>query len=324
MTRKVRWGILSTANIGLTRVVPAMQQAENCDVVAVASRSLDKAQQFAQQLNIPRAYGSYEELLADPDIDAIYNPLPNSEHALWSLRAAEAGKPMLCEKPLASNAAEAQGMVDTFKAKNILFAEAFMYRFHPQTQHVMTLLKDGAIGRLTAMYAVFTFPISSEDNIRLSAPLAGGALMDVGCYCVNVMRLMAGEEPDRVSAVAQFGERSGVDETLAGVLGFPSGAVGHFDCSLRTSFRHTYELRGTEGRITVDEAFVMSADKSTMIRQWRGGDYHEITIPPANSYTLMAEDFAEALLDNRPPRYDPQDGVNNMAVIDRLLAAARM
>src|SRR5690606_4118752 len=155
----------------------------------------DKAQQFAQQLNIPRAYGSYEELLADPDIDAIYNPLPNSEHALWSLRAAEAGKPMLCEKPLASNAAEAQGMVVAFKARNILFAEAFMYRFHPQTQHVMTLLKDGAIGRLTAMYAVFTFPISSEDNIRLSAPLAGGALMDVGCYCVNVMRLMAGEEP---------------------------------------------------------------------------------------------------------------------------------
>lgn len=324
MIRKVRWGILSTANIGLTRVVPAMQQAENCEVVAVASRSPEKAQQFARQLNIPRAYGSYEELLADPDIDAIYNPLPNSEHALWSLRAADAGKPMLCEKPLASSAAEAQGMVDGFKAKNILFAEAFMYRFHPQTQHVIKLLADGAIGRLTAMFAAFTFPISSEDNIRLSAPLAGGALMDVGCYCVNVMRLMAGEEPDRVSAVAQFGERSGVDETLAGVLGFPSGAVGHFDCSLRTNFRHTYELRGTEGRITVDEAFVMSADNSTIIRHWHGGDYHEITIPPANSYTLMAEDFADALLNNRPPRYDPQDGVNNMAVIDRLLAAARM
>ncbi len=322
MSQKVRWGILSTANIGLTRVAPAIQQTGNGEVVAVGSRSLEKAQHFAQQLNIPTAYGSYEELLADPDVDAIYNPLPNSEHAIWSMRAADAGKPTLCEKPLASDSAEAQQMVDYFKAKNILFAEAFMYRFHPQTQRVKALVQEGAIGRLTTMSAAFTFPISDESNIRLSKPLAGGALMDVGCYCVNVIRLMTGQEPDRVSAAAQFGERSGVDETLAGVLGFPSGVVGHFDCSLRTNFRHAYELRGTEGRITVDEAFVMSADQPTLIRHWHGSEYQEITIPPANSYTLMAEDFTDALLNHRAPRYDPQDGVNNMKVIDQLLAAA--
>jgi predicted dehydrogenase len=147
--------------------------------------------------------------------------------------------------------------------------------------------------------------------------------MDVGCYCVNVMRLMTGEEPDRVSGAASYGPRTGVDEWLAGVLGFPSGVVGHFDCSLRTFFSHTYELRGTQGRILVEEAFVMDALRGTVIRHWQGSDYREIVVPAANSYTLMAHDFADALLRQRPPRYDPQDGVDNMRVIDRLLASTR-
>lgn len=323
MSQKVRWGILSTANIGLGRVVPAIHDSANGEVVAVASRSLEKAQEFASKANIPTAYGSYEELLADPNIDAIYNPLPNSEHALWSMRCADAGKPTLCEKPLASDANEAQQMVDYFKARDLLFAEAFMYRFHPQTQQVKKLVDDGAIGQLTVMQASFTFVISDENNIRLSKPLAGGSLMDVGCYCVNVLRLMSGEEPDRVQAAARYGERSQVDEVLAGVLGFPSGVVGHFDCSLRTHFSHRYELRGTGGRILVDAGFVMGADSPTTIRLWQGDDYQEIEIAPANSYQLMAEDFADALLNGRPPRYDPQDGVNNMHVIDRLLASTR-
>jgi xylose dehydrogenase (NAD/NADP) len=323
MSQKVRWGILSTAKIGQTRVVPAIHDTDNGEVVAVASRDLARAQAFARQLNIPTAYGSYEELLADPEIDAIYNPLPNSQHAYWSMRCADAGKPTLCEKPLARSGDEAQAMVDYFKARDILFAEAFMYRFHPQTQQVKRLLHEGAIGQLTTMQASFTFAISDENNIRLSRELAGGSLMDVGCYCVNVMRLMTGEEPDRVSGAAAYGPRTGVDEWLAGVLGFPSGVVGHFDCSLRTFFSHTYELRGTQGRILVEEAFVMDALRGTVIRHWQGSDYREIVVPAANSYTLMAHDFADALLRQRPPRYDPQDGVDNMRVIDRLLASTR-
>ncbi len=323
MTQKVRWGILSSANIGLKKVAPAIQQSSNGEIVAVASRNLDKAQAYAQELNIPTAYGSYEELLADPNVDAIYNPLPNSQHALWSMRCADAGKPTLCEKPLASDGDEAQEMVDYFRDRAILFAEAFMYRFHPQSQYVKDLLDQGAIGQLTAIKASFTFPIGDEGNIRLSKELVGGSLMDVGCYCVNVMRFMTGEEPDRASAVARYGEQSGVDETLAGVLGFPSGVVGHFDSSLRTHMAHTYELRGTAGRINVPEGFVMNADNSTVVQVWRGGDYEEVTIPPANSYTLMAEDFAGALLSKREPRFDPQDGVNNMRVIDTLLATTR-
>jgi predicted dehydrogenase len=323
MSEKIRWGVISTANIGRNRVIPAIQQSRNGTVLAVASRSLGQARAFADALNIPRAYGSYEELIADPDIDAIYNPLPNSMHAEWSIRCAQAGKPTLCEKPLASDAAEAQTMVDAFAQHGVLFAEAFMYRFHPQTQKVKALIEAGGVGRVTVMSATFSFAIrpGDEANIRLSQPLAGGGLMDVGCYCINVMRLMSGEEPRAAHAFARIGDQTRVDETLTGVLDFPSGAVGHFDCSLRTAFANTYEIRGTDGRIRVNEAFVMVPDKETLIEHWQGGAYSRITIPPANSYTLMAEDFADALIHNRPPRYLPQDGVNNMRVIDLLKAS---
>ena len=211
-------------------------------------------------------------------------------------------------------------MVDAFAERNILFAEAFMYRFHPQTQKVKALVDSGAIGTITVLNAAFDFAIGNEANIRLSQPLAGGSLMDVGCYCINVMRLMTGEEPVAGHAVARIGERTKVDETLTAVLDFPSGAVGHFDSSLRTQQIHSYEVRGTEGRIRVAEAFVMSADNPTVIEMWQGNNFSRITIPPANSYTIMVEDFADALLNNRPPKYAPQDGVNNMKVIDMLLA----
>ncbi len=323
MTENIRWGSSSTANIGRGRVIPAIMQSRNGRVLAVASRDLNQAKDFADDLNIPRAYGSYEELISDPDVDAIYNPLPNSMHAEWSIKCAEAGKPTLCEKPFASDAAEAQAMVDAFTKRNILFAEAFMYRFHPQTQKVKALVDGGGVGQINVLNSTFNFAIRSgnEDNIRLSKPLAGGALMDVGCYCVNVMRLMSGEEPDAAHAFAQIGAQTQVDETLAGVLHFPSGAVGHFDCSLRTAFANTYEIRGTEGRIRVSEAFVMPADKDTVIEHWQGGTYNRVTIPAANSYTLMAEDFADALIHSRPPKYAPQDGVANMKVIDKLVAS---
>jgi D-xylose 1-dehydrogenase (NADP+, D-xylono-1,5-lactone-forming) len=323
MAQKIRWGILSTASIGFRRVVPAMQQSSNGEVVAVASRSLDKAQRFAAERNIPRAYGSYEELIADPEIDAIYNPLPNSEHAVWSIRCAEAGKPVLCEKPLAKDAAEAQTMVDTFAARGVLFAEGFMYRFHPQTVKVKEMLVSGAVGQMTVMNSSFTFAIRSEDNIRLNASLAGGGLMDVGCYCLNVMRLMSGEEPSHGHAVARFGRQSGVDEQLAAVVGFPSGVVGHLDCGVRALRTHTYEIRGTEGRILVEKGFVMEPHEEPVIRWWHGDEYEEIKMPAVNHYTLMAEDFADALLNHRPPRHAPQDGVANMRAIDMLIASAR-
>lgn len=324
MTNRVRWGILSTANIGRKRVIPAIHESHSGEVVAIASRSQDKASAFAAELNIPMAYGSYEALLADPNVDAVYNPLPNGDHAEWSIRCAEAGKAVLCEKPLARDADEAQHMVDVFAERGILLAEAFMYRFHPQTQRVLALVRDGAIGTLQVIQSAFTFTVRHEGDIRLSAALAGGSLMDVGCYCVNVMRLITGEEPDDVRAVGRFGAgEDGVDESLAGVLHFPSGVIGHFDSGLRAYRTHMVDLRGTHGRILVEEAFTPAADQSTVIRYWQGEVFEALSIPPANQYTRMVDDFGDALLTGRAPLYPAQDAVANMRVIDHLRRSAR-
>jgi predicted dehydrogenase len=323
MSRKIRWGIISTANIGLKRVLPAIQKSANGEVYAICSRSLDAARQAADTRGIPQAYGSYEQLIADPAVDAIYNPLPNHLHAEWSIRCAEAGTPVLCEKPLASDAAEAQRMVDAFASQGVLFAEAFMYRFHPRTERVRDMISGGAVGKVHFIRAAFTFPIRSEENIRLRRDMAGGGLMDVGCYCINVMRLMTGEEPDRAEAIARFGAVSGVDEFLVGILRFPSGVLGHFDCGLRSQLEASYEVRGSEGRILVEDGFIAAPGAATTIKHWAGDSYDEIAIPPADHYQLMVEDFADAILTGRPPRFEPQDGVRNMQVIDRLLKAAR-
>ena len=232
MTKGIRWGILSTARIG-RRVIPAIQASPQGEVAAVASRSLERAQAWSARHGIPRAYGSYEALIADSEIDAIYNPLPNSMHAEWSVKCAQAGKPTLSEKPFASDAPEAQTIVDAFDKRGVLLAEAFMYRFHPQHAKVREILSAGGIGKLQIINSSFTFPVADEANIRLSKALAGGALMDVGCYCVNLMRFMTGEEPVSATASAQFGEGSGVDETNAKeVLATADGAI------VGTSLKH--------------------------------------------------------------------------------------
>lgn len=324
----IRWGILSTANIARRRVVPAIHKAANSVAHAIASRNQHAAEAFRAELGLAHAYDSYEALLDAPDVDAIYIGLPNSLHAEWAIPCAEAGKPTLCEKPLAANADEAQRMVDAFKARGVPFAEAFMWRFHPQTLRVQQLIREGAVGRIQSIQAAFTFSIREESNIRLNASLAGGALMDVGCYCINAMRLYTGEEPTDSAAYANIGAQSGVDETLAGVLRFPSGVLGHFDCGLRSQHCHMVEIRGDKGRILIEESFVMPPDRATKIRVWRNiapaaDAYEEITIPPFNSYTLMIEDFADALVNQRPPRFDAQDGVHNMRVIDHLLASLK-
>ncbi len=322
---KVRWGILSTANIGKRRVIPAIQQSSNSVAAAIASRGIERAQAAATELSIPRAYGSYEDLLADPEIDAIYNPLPNHMHAEWSIKAAEAGKATLCEKPLANDAAEAQQMVDAFKKRGILFAEAFMYRFHPQTVKVQELVRSGALGEIHILRAAFTFYMTPErraTDIRMKLDMAGGSLMDVGCYCINMMRLMTGEEPGRVTGAARWVE-SGVDGSFTGALQFPSGALGHFDCGFLSVFESGYEIRGDKGRLWVEKGFVADPDEAKTIHLWRGDQYEAIPVSAADHYVLMVEDFADALMRGRAPRFDPQDGVENMRVIDRLYAAAR-
>ncbi len=322
MSGRLRWGVLSTASIGRQHVMPAIRQSRNGTLAAIASRDRARASACAQQFGIPRAYGSYRELLEDPDVDAVYVPLPVSMHPEWCIRCAEAGKPALCEKPLAANATDARRMVDAFAARGLPFAEALMYRFHPLTERVQGMVAEGAVGEVRAIQATFCAKCPGEDNIRLHRETGGGALLDVGSYCVSLMRMLTGEEPERVGALARVGERSGVDEWLVGTLAFPSGALGSLTCSLRTEFGCCYDVYGTEGRIFVEKGVVPGADSAAVIRRWSDYSCEETVVPPADHYLLMVEDFAEAVLSGRPPRFDPRDGVRNLKVIDRLLASA--
>ena len=319
MIDRIRWGILSTANIG-RKVIPAIHASSNGEVAAVGSRSLSTAQAFAKEQSIPTAYGSYEELIADEDVDAIYIPLPNRLHAEWSIKCAEAGKATLCEKPFASDAQEARTVVDVFDQTGVPLAEAFMYRFHPQQIKVKEIIAAGGIGDLHIISSSFTFPIHGEGNIRLSKALAGGGLMDVGCYCINLMRFITGEEPASVTAAARIGQVTGVDEALAATLEFPSGVIGHFDCGLRSQRQQTYTVKGSEGMIVVPTAFTPDKTAGSRIQHWRGNSCAEHTIEAADHYQLMVEDFADALLNRRRPRFSPMDAVRNMEVIDRILA----
>lgn len=331
MAEKIRWGMLSTARINQA-LIPAIRNAHNSELVAVASRDQARADAYAQENGIPKAHGSYEALIADPDIDAIYISLPNGLHGEWSIKAAEGGKHVLCEKPLANDAAEAQRMADAFTSRGLLLMEGFMYRYHPQTQAVRRLIAEGAIGQVNLVSAQFSFPISNEGDVRLSKELHGGALMDVGCYCVNVTRYLLGEEPVAVHAFADFGADSGVDERMVGIMRFPGGALTHFDCSVRSHFTQTYEVRGTSGRIYMERGFVPhrpSAEADINVRVWRTNPgteqaaYEEITVEKPNQYQLMVEDFAGALLEKRPTAYPIAEAVAQMRAIDMLYAAVR-
>ena len=327
MTKKIRWGILSTAKIAQSSLIPAIRQSSNGEVVAIASRDLVKAREVAGRLEIPKVYGSYEELLQDPEIDAIYNPLPVAMHAEWSLRCAEAGKPTLCEKPLAANSLEARRMKAGFSKRKLQLGEAIMYHFHPLTRQAVELVRSGVIGTVRSIHTTFHVN-SGEGDIRFQKALGGGGLLDVGCYCVSIMRLLAGEEPDRVTAFNNVGSKSEVDETFQGLLHFPSGILGNFCCSLRTAFDCNYEISGSKGRILVDTGAMCA---------WPGGEfkikvwselepsgYREIIVPPANSYVLLVEDFADALLSKRPLTVPLSESIRNQQVLDRLFKAARV
>ncbi|MBX3063944.1 MAG: Gfo/Idh/MocA family oxidoreductase [Anaerolineae bacterium] len=324
MTDKIRWGILSTARIAENQVIPAIHDSSNGVVAAVGSRDLEKGKRYAERNKIPQVYGSYEELIAAPDIDAIYIPLPNGLHAEWSIKCAEGGKHVLCEKPLANDAPQAQHMADVFKQRDLLLAEAFMYRFHPQIQKVKQMIAEGALGTVNMAQATFSFPIGNEDDVRLNKELAGGALMDIGCYCVSITRYLFGEEPAEVEAFAEFGARSGVDERMVGIMRFPSGAMSHFDCSFRTHFAQTFELRGTQGRIYLERAYVplrQDANADTYVRYWKGNDYQEIKVDKVNHYVLMVEDFADSLLNKRAPKFPIEESIAQMHTIDMLYAS---
>ncbi len=320
--RKLRWGVISTANIGRAAVNPAIQASSNGELVAVASRDEQTAREFARKWDIPHYYSSYEALLDDEHIDAVYNPLPNSLHREWTIQAADKGKHILCEKPLALNVGECKEMQAAAQANGVKLMEAFMYRFHPQTEKVVEMVRGGVLGELRMIRSAFTFRLTRPDNIRLKPELGGGALMDVGCYCVNISRTIAGLEPVEVQAFAHWGT-TGVDEQMTGTLRFDNGVLAQFDCALTMERRELYEVAGTEAHLSIPSAFLPGAG-DTIIQEHRGrGQIIKHTIQGKDEYQLMVEHFADCVLNDRPLRYTAAEATHNMRVIEALYQSAR-
>ncbi len=263
--KNLRWGILSTADIGMTKVIPAIQRAELCEVVAIASRRSDRAAAAAARLGIPTAYGSYEELLAAGDVDAVYIPLPNDAHAEWTIKAAGAGKHILCEKPLALSSAQAEEMARACAAAGVKLGEAFMYRHHPAWVETVRLVQTGAIGRLQAVQSFFSYYNDDPANIRNRVERGGGATMDIGCYCINVSRMLFGSEPSRLEAAVRRDPEMGVDIVASVLLEFPGGGQSAFTCSIRAEPYQRVHIFGTSGRIEVEIPFNIPPDRETRI-----------------------------------------------------------
>jgi predicted dehydrogenase len=323
----LRWGIVSTANIGTQKVIPGIQKAARCQVVAIGSRDVDRARRVGERLGIPRIHGSYEALLADPDIDAVYIPLPNHLHAEWTLAAARAGKHVLCEKPLAMTAADAQRMVDGCDAAGVRLMEAFMYRLHPSWVAVRELVASGRIGRLVSVDSWFSYFNDDASNIRNIRDFGGGALFDIGCYSVNLSRMLFGAEPVRVEAAIVRDPATGVDVLTTGILAFEDG-VASFTCSTRAESDQRVHVYGTDGRISIGIPFNIPPDRPTQVFVTAGGDppvapnTETLTFETADPYTVEAERFAAAILDDGPTPVPPEDAVANLRVIERIFEAA--
>jgi predicted dehydrogenase len=321
----LRWGVLSTANIGVRKVIPATQKAERCEVVAIASRDGERAAETATELGIPRAHEGYEALLADPEVDAVYIPLPNSEHAEWTIAAARAGKHVLCEKPLAMTAAKAEEMVRACATEGVLLMEAFMYRLHPSWESVRELVASGRIGGLRAVQSWFSYFNDDPRNIRNVPELGGGALYDIGCYCINLSRMLFGAEPGAIEASVTRDE-TGTDVLTSAILAFDAG-VATFTCSTRAEPDQRAHIYGIEGRISIGIPFNIPPDRPTEIVVTAGGDppvspdSETLTFATADQYTIQAERFADAVLDGRPLPIPPEDAIGNLRVIEAVLRA---
>jgi predicted dehydrogenase len=324
----LRWGILSTATIARRKVVPGMRKARRCEVAAIASRDGDAARRVSDELEIPRAHGSYEALLADPDVDAVYIPLPNHLHARWTLAAIEAGKHVLCEKPLALTVEDATEMAAAARSAGVHLMEAFMYRLHPSWVAVRRLIAEGRIGRLTAVQSWFSFFNDDPTNIRNIADTGGGAMWDIGCYCVNLSRMLFASEPVGVEAAVRRDPTSGVDVVASAILEFRDGTAS-FTCSTRAEDDQRVEIYGTTGRISIGIPFNIPPDRPTEVRIVAGGDppvaprVEVVSFPIADPYTVEVEAFIDAVLDGSPTPVSTDDAIANIATITEIFAAAR-
>ena len=326
MLKKIRWGILGAANIAVKKVIPAMQAGDYCDVTAIASRTLEKARAAAESLHIPKFYGSYEELLADAEIDAVYNPLPNNLHVEWTIKAADAGKHVLCEKPLTLTAAEAERLIAARDRTGVKIQEAFMVRTHPQWRAVRELIGQNRIGAVQAITMFFSYFNDDAANIRNKPEMGGGALMDIGCYCINLSRFILGSEPRRVAALIKRDDNSGIDKLTSAIMDFPQ-CHSTFTCSTQLVPYQRINFVGTAGRIEVEIPVNIPPDQPTRIFVDTAGDLfgkniETIEIPAADQYTIQGDLFARAILENTEPAISLEDSVKNMAVIEAVFRAA--
>ena len=326
MPRKVRWGVLGAAKIALRKVIPAMQAGRLTEVAALASRDLARARESTRGLGIPRAYGSYEELLADPEVEAVYNPLPNHLHVPWSIRALEAGKHVLCEKPIALSVAEAETLLQARDRTGLRVEEAFMVRTHPQWLAVRDAVRAGRIGALRSMASYFSYYNDDPANVRQVPAYGGGALLDIGCYPITLSRFLFAEEPRRVLCLLERDPRFGIDRLTSALLDFPSGQ-SVFTCATQVVPYQRVQVLGTRGRIEVEVPFNAPPDRACRIlvddgRDVFGGGAEALTFPVCDQYTLQADLFSQAILDGGPVATPLQDAVANTRVIEAAFRSA--
>jgi predicted dehydrogenase len=320
---KVSWGILSTAKIGTEKVIPAMQESKFCEISAIASRDLAKAQKAAKQLNIPKAYGSYEELLADNDIEAIYNPLPNHMHVEWSIKSIRAGKHVLCEKPIGINMADAQELLKVAQDyPDLKVMEAFMYRHHPQWQKARKLVTEGEIGEPKTIQSFFSFFNSNPKNIRNKPQFGGGSMLDIGCYCVSLSRFIFGAEPRRVIGFVEYDPQLKIDRLASGILDF-DGRTATFTCSMQLSAYQRVNIFGTQGRIEIEIPFNAPSNKPCRLWHTKDSVVQEFVFDTCNQYTLQGDLFSQAILNKMGVPTNLQDAVDNMIVIDAIFESAK-
>jgi predicted dehydrogenase len=320
---KVRWGIISTAKIGTVQVIPAMQQSSLCSIDAIASRDASSAAEAASQLGIGRSYGSYEELLADPNIDAVYNPLPNHLHVEWSIKALHAGKHVLCEKPIGLSSSEGQKLVNAAQQHpHLKVMEAFMYRHHPQWQKARDLVRSGAIGELRTIQSFFSYFNTDPNNIRNMAEIGGGGLMDIGCYPISVSRFLFEAEPKRVCGVVEYDPNFNTDRIASALLEFEQGTAS-FTCSTQLTPYQRVNAFGTEGRIEIEIPFNAPVDRPCRLWHQSGAEVEEIEFDICNQYTIQGDLFSKAILDDSPVPIPIEDAVSNMRVIESIIHSGK-
>lgn len=321
---KISWGVLSTARIGLEKVIPAMQGGKYSEISAIASRDLGRAKKAAKKLGIPRAYGSYEELLADHEIAAVYIPLPNHLHVEWTIKSLEAGRHVLVEKPLGMNLKEVESLQERIKSfSGLKVMEAFMYRFHPQWKNVRELLEKKRIGELRWIHSAFSYYNVNPMDIRNQADIGGGGLLDIGCYCISLSRFLFKSEPDRVCGGIEYDPGLKVDRLASAVMEFPQG-MATFVCSTQLTNHQRAEVFGTRGRIEIEYPFTPPHDTSTKVIHREGESTKEFVFEGCNQYTLQGDLFSQAILENKNVPTPIEDGVANMRVIDGIIESSRI